>query len=56
VDRPALRWMRVPGDTVFAVGIAAIVLFILGLGRGRVLGTSASSHPSSADQEAAPAE
>ncbi len=28
-----LRWMRAPGDTVFAVGIAAIVAFIIGLGR-----------------------
>lgn len=30
-----LRWMRVPGDTVFAVGITTIVAFILGVGRGR---------------------
>jgi nitric oxide reductase subunit B len=30
----ALRWMRVPGDTLFGVGIATTVLFILGFGRG----------------------
>jgi nitric oxide reductase subunit B len=29
----AFRWMRVPGDTVFAVGAIAIVLFIMGVGR-----------------------
>jgi nitric oxide reductase subunit B len=51
-----LRWMRVPGDTLFAVGIAAIVLFILGLGRGRALDANAPSVPPSADQEPAPAE
>jgi nitric oxide reductase subunit B len=26
-----LRWMRVPGDTIFAVGAIAFVIFILGL-------------------------
>lgn len=31
----ALRWMRVPGDTIFAVGIGATVAFILGVGRGK---------------------
>mgnify|MGYP001028632715 FL=1 len=30
-----LRWMRVPGDTVFAAGIFSIVAFILGAGRKR---------------------
>ena len=31
----ALRWMRVPGDTVFALGALVIVAVIFGLGRGR---------------------
>jgi nitric oxide reductase subunit B len=26
-----LRWLRVPGDTVFAIGAIAFVLFIFGL-------------------------
>jgi nitric oxide reductase subunit B len=30
-----LRWMRVFGDTIFAVGIVALALFILGLATGR---------------------
>jgi nitric oxide reductase subunit B len=30
-----LRWLRVPGDTVFALGAIAIVAFIMGWGRGR---------------------
>lgn len=29
-----LRWMRVPGDTIFALGAAALALFILGLATG----------------------
>jgi nitric oxide reductase subunit B len=28
-----LRWMRVPGDVLFATGIGAVVAFILGVGR-----------------------
>jgi nitric oxide reductase subunit B len=28
---PALRWLRVPGDTVFAIGAIAVILFIFGL-------------------------
>jgi nitric oxide reductase subunit B len=30
-----LRWMRVFGDTVFAIGIVALALFVLGLATGR---------------------
>lgn len=26
-----LRWMRIPGDTIFAVGIAVLVVFVVGL-------------------------
>ena len=29
-----LRWLRVPGDTIFALGAAALALFILGLATG----------------------
>jgi nitric oxide reductase subunit B len=30
-----LRWMRVPGDTVFFLGAVALVLFVAGLRTGR---------------------
>jgi nitric oxide reductase subunit B len=30
----ALRWARVPGDTLFAAGIVSLVLFVAGLGTG----------------------
>ena len=30
-----LRWLRVVGDTIFAVGIVALALFVLGLATGR---------------------
>ncbi len=29
-----LRWLRVPGDTVFALGMAALALFVMGLKTG----------------------
>ena len=29
-----LRWLRVPGDTLFAIGAIAFVLFVFGLGLG----------------------
>ena len=29
-----LRWMRAPGDTVFALGAVALVLFMIGLATG----------------------
>jgi nitric oxide reductase subunit B len=32
-----LRWMRVPGDVVFALGAAALVYFVFGLATGRSL-------------------
>ena len=35
-----LRWMRVPGDTIFAVGAVALVLFIIGLATGHSLKSS----------------
>jgi nitric oxide reductase subunit B len=30
-----LRWLRVVGDTIFAIGVVALALFILGLATGR---------------------
>lgn len=32
-----LKWMRAPGDTIFAIGILVIVLFIFGLATGHSL-------------------
>ena len=39
-----LRWLRMPGDTLFAIGAVAFVVFVFGLGfgyslegRGRVI-------------------
>jgi nitric oxide reductase subunit B len=29
----ALRWMRIPGDTLFAAGAMAIIAFVFGIGR-----------------------
>ena len=29
-----LRWMRIPGDTLFAIGAIGFVVFIFGLGFG----------------------
>jgi nitric oxide reductase large subunit len=28
-----LRWMRIPGDTLFAIGAVAIIAFVFGAGR-----------------------
>ena len=36
-----LRWMRVPGDTIFALGAIALVVFVFGLYFGWSLGTRA---------------
>jgi len=32
-----LKWMRAPGDTIFAIGILVVVLFIFGLSTGHSL-------------------
>lgn len=32
-----LRWMRVPGDTIFALGAVALVIFVFGLATGHSL-------------------
>jgi nitric oxide reductase subunit B len=29
-----LRWMRIPGDTIFALGAIALTLFVVGLKTG----------------------
>jgi nitric oxide reductase subunit B len=49
-----LRWLRVPGDTVFAIGALIIVAFIFGAGRGR--GASAARPVPSERDATAPAE
>jgi nitric oxide reductase subunit B len=38
-----LRWLRVPGDTVFALGAFAIVAFIAGFGRSRGVSARAAN-------------
>ena len=35
-----LRWLRVPGDTVFAIGAILAAAFVFGFGRGRNKGTT----------------
>jgi nitric oxide reductase subunit B len=32
-----LRWLRVPGDTIFAVGALSLAWFVIGLRGGRSL-------------------
>ncbi len=32
-----IRWLRVPGDTIFAVGAIALVFFVAGLATGHSL-------------------
>lgn len=38
-----LRWLRVPGDTLFALGAVALVLFVIGLKTGHSLSQSSTS-------------
>jgi nitric oxide reductase subunit B len=40
-----LRWMRVPGDTIFAAGELVMVLFIFGLSTGRSFRADPSPGP-----------
>jgi len=35
-----LRWMRVAGDTIFFLGVVALVLFVAGLKTGHSTGRS----------------
>ncbi len=39
-----LRWLRVPGDTVFAAGAIALVLFVAGLKTGHSIGKDKTHH------------
>jgi hypothetical protein len=39
-----LRWMRAIGDTIFAAGTVALVLFIFGLSKGYSYQRPAPSH------------
>jgi nitric oxide reductase subunit B len=41
-----LRWMRVPGDTLFAAGVVSLVLFVVGLATGGSLRRDEFSSPS----------
>ena len=38
-----LKWMRLPGDTLFAAGALALVLFVFGLRFGWTLGSGAGA-------------
>jgi nitric oxide reductase subunit B len=40
-----LRWLRVIGDTVFALGAVALVLFIVGLATGHSYSPGIESRP-----------
>ncbi len=40
-----LRWLRVPGDTIFAAGEFVLVLFLFGLGTGWSFGRAESPSP-----------
>ena len=40
-----LRWLRVPGDTIFAAGAIALVLFVAGLKTGHSVRKDTSSDP-----------
>ena len=51
-----LRWMRIPGDVLFATGIVATVAFVLGVGRRGELPRELPGLPPVADPEPAPAE
>jgi nitric oxide reductase subunit B len=53
-----LRWLRVPGDTIFALGALCLGWFILGLGTGwsLVRGGRHVAPGSTQEDEALPAE
>jgi nitric oxide reductase subunit B len=48
-----LRWLRVPGDTLFAIGAIAFVLFIFGLKFGYSLKTRTESASETLETRAA---
>ena len=41
-----LRWLRVPGDTIFAIGVLAMGWFMLGILTGRSFKPKDASRPS----------
>ena len=45
-----LRWMRMPGDTLFAIGAIAFVVFVFGLGFGYSLKDKGQSPAGAADR------
>jgi nitric oxide reductase subunit B len=38
-----LRWLRMPGDTLFAIGVVGFVVFVFGLGFGYSLANKGRS-------------
>lgn len=52
-----LRWMRIPGDTLFAFGAVAVIAFVFGVGRrsSTAKGARATPAPAVLDPDAVPA-
>jgi nitric oxide reductase subunit B len=44
-----LRWLRIPGDTIFALGEAALVLFVFTLRRKKHAAALVQPHPAMGD-------
>ncbi len=49
------KWLRAPGDIVFAIGILTIVLFVFGLATGHALRKDAPLEPSPEERKPEPA-
>jgi nitric oxide reductase subunit B len=49
-----LRWLRVPGDTIFALGAIALVLFVAGLKTGHSLRMGQPAEPAPKELEPVP--
>jgi len=47
-----LRWLRMPGDTLFAIGAIGFVVFVFGLGLGYSLEDRGRSAAQAADRAA----
>jgi len=47
-----LRWLRMPGDTLFAIGAIGFVVFIFGLGFGYSLEDTGRPGAGTADRAA----
>jgi nitric oxide reductase large subunit len=50
--RQPLRWTRMPGDTLFAIGAVAVVVFVFGLGFGYSLEDEPRALPGAAKRPA----